>query len=330
MKALEIIKEDDSAHYKDKLLLLKRGDDMNCIRKEFLPEYYGRVGDFLKNTYSQCSSNWTIERWAWSRYFNGYWLEIFNEWPSTVGMWVDENDEIVAIVTNEGDKNGDVFFLLRAVDYSEETIHDLMAFAEEHFSVTCDERKQLYPRVNNTSKKIFTKVLNERGYVNTGRRESDAIKTIDEPLHAGLPEGFHFKNATDFTADLRALAHGRAFSEELSEIEALMSERRRAYTGLIKSPDYDESLDLCVVDESGMIAAFATFWFDATNRVGALEPLGTIPIYRKQGLGQALVYEGINRLAALGARKLHVASSQLFYKGIGFNIELETEIWEMS
>jgi len=301
---------------------------MKIFRKDFLQKDYGRVRDFIQDTYSATSSNWTIERWAWSRYFNGYWLEIFDVWPSTVGMWVDENDAIVAVVSNEGEKDGDVFFQLREVDYSEENIHELIDFAEENFAVSCDGREQLYPRVNNTSKNAFIKVLKDRGYVYTGRKESDAIKAIDGELEVKLPEGFHIKGARDFSAGLRALAHGGAFSEASEEIEALMSERTRAYTGLVKSPDYDERLDLCVVDKDGTIAAFATFWYDSTNRIGALEPLGTMPMYRRRGLGQALVYEGINRLRALGARKLHVGSSQLFYKGIGFNIELETEIWE--
>jgi len=107
-----------------------------------------------------------------------------------------------------------------------------------------------------------------------------------------------------------------------------MNERTRAYSALSKSPDYMASLDICVVDESNSIAAFATFWFDDKNLIASLEPLGTISTYHKKGLGKALLHEGINRLKDLGAQKLHVGSDEEFYKKIGFTRESITEIWE--
>ena len=301
---------------------------MKTLTKEFLTKDFEKVRDFLQDTYSRNSSNWYIERWSWSRFVNCYWLEVFDTWPSTVGMWVDESDEIVAVVSSEGEKNGDVFFQLKNIDYDEGFINEMINFAEEKLSVMSDGKKHMYPRINNICKELFTKVLNDRDYSYTGKNETDSSIEIDEKLTVILPIGFSIEPANKYSANVRALAHGRAFSKELSRIEALMNERTRAYTGLVKSPDYNEYLDLCVVDDSGTIAAFATLWFDSKNLIGALEPLGTISKYRRNGLGKALVYEGINRLRELGANKLHVGSSQLFYKKIGFNIESETEIWQ--
>ena len=88
------------------------------------------------------------------------------------------------------------------------------------------------------------------------------------------------------------------------------------YKGLITAPDYSEKLDFCVIDGEGKIAAFTTVWFDDYNKIGIIEPAGTILKYRRMGLGKAVIYEGANKLKELGATKLHVGSCQDFYKAI--------------
>lgn len=84
-----------------------------------------------------------------------------------------------------------------------------------------------------------------------GRNETDLSKEIDKALIVELPKGFHIELANKFNAFRRAQAHGRAVSNELSEIPRCMNERTRAYTGTVKSPDYNEYLDLCIEDENG-------------------------------------------------------------------------------
>lgn len=298
---------------------------MKVIRRAFKSEDFDKVRDFLKDTYKENSSNWCIERWSWSRFFNGHWLENFDTWPSTVGMWVDEEDQIVAIVLDEGEIDGDVFFQLRSFDYTESLINEMIDFSEAHL---CGSHKKMYPRVNNLYKDDFMSILKERGYSNSGRVETDSTIAIEDKYEAKLPKGFRIEPACKHSAEERALAHGKAFSVDPDRVKALMGARTRAYTGLSDSPDYNESLDLCIVDENEVIAAFATFWFDDQNMIGTLEPLGTVTGYQKLGLGKTLVYEGMKRLGELGATKLHVGSDQIFYKKIGFTTESETEIWQ--
>ena len=289
---------------------------------------FKKVSDFLKKTYHINSSNWTIERWSWSRFFNGYWLETFETWPSTVGMWVNENDEIMALCLNEGPKSGDAFFQLRDMIYEEAFFHEILDFSEEHHAAKSGNKAYLYPRVNNIHKDLFVKVLTERGYSYSGKDEPDSSIQITDKLTGEIPEGYKIELANKYEASVRALAHGRAFSGDPEAVKALMHQRTRAYMGLVKSPDYNENLDLCLVDHNNDIAAFATFWFDEKNLIGSLEPLGTVAGYQKRGLGKVLVYEGMNRLRELGATKLHVGSNQPFYKKIGFDVESLTQIWQ--
>ena len=94
-----------------------------------------------------------------------------------------------------------------------------------------------------------------------------------------------------------------------------------------RAPDYRSDLDLVILTPEGEVAGFANFWFDEKNRIGILEPLGTIPTYQKQGLASALLSEGINRLYELGARRLYGGAGQEFYKKFGFEIVDFRDIW---
>lgn len=300
---------------------------MTIKRKTFEKSDYNRVRMFLKDTYTLQSSNWTIERWAFSQYFNCPWLEVEDTWYKSIGLWVDDYNEIMAIVCTEGETDGDIFFQLRDIEYSEAIINEMIGYAEDHLYGSEDGKKYVYPRLNNTYKAKFKKVLEARGYTPTNRSETDAIIHIDQTFDVELPEGFTIEKAINFKSVKRALAHGQAFSVE-ERIELLMDARTRAFSGVIHSPDYKEDLDLCVVDEDGNIAAFAIFWVDDKNNIAALEPLGTVVNHQKKGLGKALVYEGLNRLNKLGIKKLHVGSDQEFYKKIDFEEALVTEIWK--
>lgn len=49
-----------------------------------------------------------------------------------------------------------------------------------------------------------------------------------------------------------------------------------------------------------------------------IEPVVTIPQYRKIGLAKAVVYEALARVKDLGAKRAIVLSDQEFYYKIGF------------
>jgi predicted N-acetyltransferase YhbS len=59
-----------------------------------------------------------------------------------------------------------------------------------------------------------------------------------------------------------------------------------------------------------------------------LEPVGTIPEFRRKGLAFWLIDEGERRVSKLGARKLYVGSDQDFYRAIGFKVVIRQNLWE--
>lgn len=296
-------------------------------RREFTQRDFKKVSDFLKLTYDEMSSNWYIDRWNFCRYFAQNWLQVFDEWPSTVGMWVDSNDEIVAIVCSEGEQKGEAFFQLKRMYYEEELINEMIKFAEENLYAIKEGSKYLHIRANNIYKDTIVNALKLRGYELENNEEFDSSMSIEGTYEVKLPEGFRIVEADNFNASLRGIAHAKAFRNIDSESVDYIEERTRGYAGLVKAPDYIGGLDLCILDEVGEITSFATVWFDEVNLVGILEPVGTITKYRRLGLGKAIIYEGINRIKGLGATKIHVGSNQEFYKAIGFSVEAKTEIW---
>jgi ribosomal protein S18 acetylase RimI-like enzyme len=87
---------------------------------------------------------------------------------------------------------------------------------------------------------------------------------------------------------------------------------------------YRPELDLCVRDVRGGAAAYGLFWFDPVTATGHVEPMRTEDAHQGKGLARCVLAEGLQRLAALGARRVKVnhelsnpAATQL-YRGAGF------------
>ena len=92
------------------------------------------------------------------------------------------------------------------------------------------------------------------------------------------------------------------------------------------TPDYRPELDLAVVAPDGTFASYCICWLDPVNRIGEFEPVGTRAAFRKQGLGKALMREGLRRLYDFGARAATVLSladneaSVRLYTSVGFAV----------
>jgi mycothiol synthase len=101
------------------------------------------------------------------------------------------------------------------------------------------------------------------------------------------------------------------------------------------APGYVRDLDIVAIAPNQSLAAFALCWVDPANKVGQFEPVGTAPEFRQQGLGQAVLYEGLRRMQQHGAERVivivesaDVAACRL-YASVGFehqwNLNLYTK-----
>jgi ribosomal protein S18 acetylase RimI-like enzyme len=91
---------------------------------------------------------------------------------------------------------------------------------------------------------------------------------------------------------------------------------------------YDPELDLAVVTDEGEHAGYALFWLDPVTEVGLVEPMRVEDAYQRRGLARALLTEGLERLAARGARRLKVGyatePARALYEGAGFETTTTT------
>ncbi|WP_141651580.1 GNAT family N-acetyltransferase [Paenibacillus sp. Mc5Re-14] len=73
------------------------------------------------------------------------------------------------------------------------------------------------------------------------------------------------------------------------------------------------------ISDANEVASFTTLWYDELNKIGILEPVGTIPKYRKIGLGKAVIYEAIKRVKDKGVERIF---------SMGFSLAYSKEIWK--
>ncbi len=311
-------KRDDEGVYIMKLNKIKYNDSDFFRVRDFLSETY-------KSNYNQ--HNWLIDRWNFCRYFAQAMHNTFDTWPETVGIWVDDEDNIRAVVNSEGENRGEAFFQLAADEYPSEWLLEFIEHAETHLRAIKDSEEFINVRVNQNAYKIKD-ILGKRGYSLLDWMETTASLSCNADFKVNIPAAFTIAEAGSMTDYQQGFAHGRAFGYYKNE-KPDDNDAENAFSSMKKAPDYNSFLDLSIIDDKGEIVAFANIWYDKKNQLGILEPVGTIPTYRKMGLGKAVIYEGINRVKKLGANKMYVGSDQQFYKSIGFSVEYEKEIWQL-
>ncbi len=90
-----------------------------------------------------------------------------------------------------------------------------------------------------------------------------------------------------------------------------------------QSPDFRPDLALVAEAPDGIFAAHVAVNYDETNRWGIFEPVCTHPAHRRHGLASSLMFEGMHRLKALGARGASVDTgdavpANALYEAVGF------------
>lgn len=285
--------------------------------RRYRQEDFMKVRDFLVDTYAifQRPYNWTIERWNFSismaRIMNGVSLEAYE---SQIAIW-ERDQEIVAVVTAEGENDGEAFFLMAHDQIPDEILQGMFTFCDNHLGKEKDGKRVIYLRIPLENTRTEKLALN-RGFTKQSWIESVSELSLGQDLPVELAEGFSFKSGDEVTSVEKGEAHAKAFGYF---DETLYRERSpKGYQAISETPDYRPDLDLYAISPDGEIAAFSTMWYDQRNRIGMLEPVGTIPEYRKLGLGRACIMQLANQVKQEGGLKVYVGSGDDFYQRLGF------------
>ena len=157
--------------------------------------------------------------------------------------------------------------------------------------------------------------LKNAGFERIDQTETVMRIFIDRAFDSALPDGFGLyeldpaKEPYGFQWILwRGFDHGEDRAQFEREDKIVPQSR----------PHLDPRLSLAAADKSGETAAYCCLWYRADTDYAYVEPVCTAPSYRGKGLAKALIYEALNRAAALGAKKAYVISDTEFYKKLGF------------
>jgi mycothiol synthase len=99
-----------------------------------------------------------------------------------------------------------------------------------------------------------------------------------------------------------------------------------AYRRLRTVPGYDPGLDLVAAGTDGRLGSYCICWLDPRSRTGLFEPVGTSASYRRQGLGRAVIAEGLGRLRDSGAESAQILcvhgndAALRLYESAGFRV----------
>lgn len=294
-----------------------------------------RVREFLVGTYLAFGTpalNWGIERWNYARYFVAPMLgsagtepgvppgalRAIRMWEDMIGLWEDEEGTIVGVANIEHpdpDHRGfGEIFLQRHPDHPE-PLDEMLSYAEDRFRDP--QKNRVFIFVYQTDA-VLRDAVARRGYAEkpdiTASNLEIRLDDLPEPV---LPPGFTVHTmAEEDDVERRRELFGRAFNHP----DPADWPSSFAYRELQRAPDYRREHDLVVVAPDGTYAACCIIWYDAANRVGHLEPVGTHPDFRRRGLGRAVVLHGLHRLAALGATWVPMESDAPLYEAIGFRV----------
>jgi ribosomal protein S18 acetylase RimI-like enzyme len=163
----------------------------------------------------------------------------------------------------------------------------------------------------------FRQILLRRGY---SAKDWIVIQhqTLDTLPNRPLPAGYSFldRMTPAYVAE-RAALHRAAFSPT----SRMTTEH---YAHFMSAPLYDPELDIVAVGPDGSLAGYAMTWLDRETGVGHFEPVGTRTDLQRQGIGKAVMAEGLRRLKARGMHSATVgtgfdnAPNRAFYTSIGF------------
>lgn len=153
-----------------------------------------------------------------------------------------------------------------------------------------------------------------------------AVTGRDIPDPIEVPEtGFTLRSASvDDVAELVEVHMGAFGGERTVE----------GYAERMTKPGYDAERELVAVADDGRFAGFAIVWFDKPNRVGSFEPVGVHSDFHRRGVGSALMWEGMRRMADAGmtyATVMHELAdprSSAFYASLGFDRLSVVGRWE--
>lgn len=290
---------------------------MNNSNNNITKSIYRNLMDFPE-VYQFMIDNYCID---WRRgvpapYFEyaqiSYWTD--NSQSHRNAIWRD-NGKIVAFCFYE-DKIGTAYFSLS--DGYEFLIPDMFAHAEERLA-NDDGGLELNLYMSQAS--ILDYAV-KCGYEKIKEWSEGVFDFTKSSLDYPLPEGFTFEEPGKFDMLKMIEASWRGFDHD-NEAEGGIE---RGYH-LISAPNATPELDVIIKNAKDEYVCYAGMWLVPPNKLAYLEPLATVPEYRRMGLASAALSELYRRTVVLGATHM-TGGANAFYFAIGYDEVIKHSMWK--
>jgi len=241
-------------------------------------------------------------------------------------IWLD-GEKVVAFVFSEGAVT-DVFCNLRP-GY-EDLAEEIIAYIEENIP-DYDKGREivLFP-----GQKALQQAVGNYGYKVAYESVDWAFDFQKGKLEYELPEGFHLVSDSEVDPVKLAECTWKGFNHEdkgpfinwNGKDTGTPWNPQKAYQGILSSiiappPHATYEYNVIIANEKDEYVCFSGMWWVSENKLAYMEPLCTVPEYRKMGLAAAALSEHYRRLKPLGAEMMTGGGSD-FYKKIGYESEI--------
>ena len=276
------------------------------VRSYRMLQDFQRVETFLRKEYQKTDHNGYLlpEFWEYA-----HTHPMFNPYKAhRMGLW-EEEGELVGIAAYEMDLGS--AFLLAKRGY-EDLYEEMLAYAQKELSVVKDG-VYISDVWTTEQQKGVVDLLEKKSYEMV-HKESITIYDYDrgfeEPF---LPEGFEIfslEDENDYKKIHECLWKGFDHGDHPDKD---IDRRRLMQSG----PNFRRDLSMVVKAPDGSYASFAGMWLNEDNHYAYLEPLATVPEYRKLGLGKALLMRSMEKTKSFGTTYCY-GGPMKFYYNLGF------------
>lgn len=278
---------------------------------------YLKLHDFLVESQN---TEYTYARLDWMITHRPYLEE---EYLNKIGMWYDDNKMVAAVLF---DTSLDDVFPVVLKGY-ELLYPQMIEYAENNM---VKEKNPCFRIFVNDKNMQLQECVSKMRYRQTNDKEKVAFFDIKAGVpNSILPEGYHivsFAEELEYEKYSKCLFKG--FNHEISgEVFKFTSSDEEDHRMTFERDMVDLHLKLSVKSPENEYVAHCGMWYDNKSKFSVIEPVATIPQYRRMGFAKAVVFEGIRRTYQLGAEFAVVGSGQEFYYSIGMKPFSDGSFW---
>lgn len=233
------------------------------------------------------------------------------------GLWEDKG-QLVALVCFEGDIGEAMFSVKPAY---EQLLPDMLQYAELELAAISEEQHSLDIYLTSTQL-AFINLLQVSGYQKVFSEAVHVFSYKHDFPTVSLPEGYtavSLEEENDLYKIDVCMWKGFNHADDPDDNP---DRRRIMQTG----PHFRPDLTTVIKAPNGDYACYAGIWLEEQNRYAYLEPLCTVPAYRRMGLAAYALVNSMQKTKRLGAKYCYGGSAS-FYKSFGFEEICQRETW---